>query len=77
MSYIQQVYPTIAHNLWQYYGAVGVVQDHWLTLKLYVNFLEQVSRDLGPSSPLPISPQPSQTFSSESVPGVEFYATFF
>jgi alpha-L-rhamnosidase len=35
------VYPTIAHNLWQYYGAIGVVRDHWQTLKLYVGFLEK------------------------------------
>ena len=34
------VYPTIAHNLWQYYDAVGVVADHWPDLKRYVSFLE-------------------------------------
>ena len=34
------VYPTIAHNLWQYYDAVGVVRDHWPTLKLYLSMLE-------------------------------------
>ena len=25
---------------WQYYGAIGVVRDHWPRLKLYVSFLE-------------------------------------
>jgi alpha-L-rhamnosidase len=35
------VYPTIAHNLWQYYGAIGVLADHWPRLKLYVGFLEK------------------------------------
>lgn len=34
------VYPTIAHNLWQYYGATGVVEDHWDHLKLYLSYLE-------------------------------------
>ena len=34
------VYPSIAHNLLQYYSAVGVVRDHWPTLKRYLNFLE-------------------------------------
>ena len=34
------VYPSIAFNLLSYYGAVGVVRDHWPTLKRYVGFLE-------------------------------------
>lgn len=34
------MYPTIAHNLWRYYDAVGVVADHWDDLKRYVGFLE-------------------------------------
>ena len=34
------VYPTIAYNLLQYYDAIGVVRDHWPTLKQYVGFLE-------------------------------------
>ena len=34
-------YPTIAHNLLLYYGAVGVVREHWPRLKLYVDMLEK------------------------------------
>lgn len=34
------VYPTIAHNLWQYYGATSIVDDHWDHLKLYMTYLE-------------------------------------
>eukprot|EP01052_Picozoa_sp_SAG31_P020191 SAG31_NODE_1508_length_8063_cov_3.156956_3_plen_147_part_00 len=28
------VYPTIAHNIWQYYGAIGVIRDHWEHLQV-------------------------------------------
>jgi alpha-L-rhamnosidase len=30
-------YPLIAHWLWQYYGDLGVVREHWPTLKLFVD----------------------------------------
>lgn len=41
------MYPTIAHNLWKYYDAVGVVANHWDDLKRYVGFLEGEYRRTG------------------------------
>jgi alpha-L-rhamnosidase len=35
------VYPTILFNVWKYYGALGVVAKHYLTVQLYMNMLEQ------------------------------------
>lgn len=35
------VYPTIAWNLWRYYGASGTIEDHWPNLQLYGQMLEQ------------------------------------
>tara|TARA_B110000208_G_scaffold187009_1_gene244420 strand:- start:1256 stop:4174 length:2919 start_codon:yes stop_codon:yes gene_type:complete len=34
------VFPTIAHNIWKYYNATGVVREHWSSLLQYMAMIE-------------------------------------
>ena len=44
------VYVTIAHNVWQYYGATNVVRTHYTQLKQYMNMVESRKNQSGPRS---------------------------
>jgi len=41
------MYPTIAHNVWQYYGATNVVRQHYKQLKQYMGTLESRKNSTG------------------------------
>jgi len=51
------VYPTVLHNVWKYYGAVGVLRDHWRPLpgdgrgiRRYMEFIDSEHAKTGMKS---------------------------